>query len=99
MIWADKIAAVAGLLAAKAHAAVGADVFHHVDLTLLITHHNDRTLADYAADEITGMRNLGFQGDIAPVLAVKDFLQFSLINIIAGVGPERDAAGAVIWLQ
>ena len=53
-------------------------------------------LADHRADEVACVGQLGFERDITPVAAVEQALEFALVQVGVGVGPEGDAAGAAV---
>ena len=60
VVGAQKVFGLAVTLAAKTHAPVGADVFHHVDAAVRVTHHDHRTLAHHGAPKVARIGNLGF---------------------------------------
>jgi hypothetical protein len=94
VVRAGEVLAVAVALAAKAHAAVRADVLDDVDLAILRAHQDHRALADDGALEIAGVRNLGLEADVAPMTLVEEAFELTPMQLLAGVGGERDAAGA-----
>ena len=96
VVRAGEIAPVALALAAEAHAAVGADVLDDVDSAFEVAGQDHRALADDAEAEVAGVRDLGLEADVAPVLAVEEALQLEAVQRLAGVAHERDAAGALV---
>ena len=53
VIGAEKVFGIAVPFSAKAHAAVGAHVFHHIDAAIGVTHHDDRALPYNSAAKVT----------------------------------------------
>ncbi len=94
VVGADELLAVAVPLAAKPHAAVRADVLHHVQLHVLAAHQDHRALADRRALEVAGVGHFGLQPHAAPVAAVEKSFQLAAVDLFAGVGRERHAMGA-----
>ncbi|MCY1544317.1 hypothetical protein D9M68_801920 [compost metagenome] len=94
VVGADELGLVAVALATETHAAVRADVLHHVDLAVGGARHDDRAFADRAALEVARVGDLGFQADVTPVALVEEALQLALVALLVGVDGERDAAGA-----
>ncbi|EWS62853.1 hypothetical protein Y695_03916 [Hydrogenophaga sp. T4] len=94
VVGADELGLVAVALAAETHAAVRADVLHHMDRAVGGAGHDDRTFADHAALEVARVGDFRFQADVTPVALVEEALQFALVALLIGVDGEGDAAGA-----
>jgi hypothetical protein len=96
VVGAGEVAPVAGALAAKAHATVGADVLDDVDAAVEVACQDHRALADDANAEVARVRDLGLEADVAPVPAVEEALELEAVQRLAGVAREGDAAGALV---
>ena len=96
VIGADKAAGIAVRLLAKAHAAVGAAVFHNAYTGICgavlrghpVPDHQHLALTHVAEFVVADIGNLSLEADVTPVRAVKDFSQFLLVELRVGVGPR-----------
>ena len=95
VVRAGQALAVAMPLAAKRHAPVGADVFHHMDRSILVTHQQHRALANHRALEIPRVGNLRLQANVAPVPVVEQTVQLLAVQRLIGIGLKGNAAGAI----
>jgi hypothetical protein len=79
---------------AKSHAAVRANVFNHVNVTLLCAGHDDGTFTHNGAFEVARIGNFSFKTDVTPMRFVEKALEFFFVTVLARIDSERDAAGA-----
>jgi hypothetical protein len=90
VIGADEFLGGAAELAAELGGAVPAAILDHVDRAVLGPRHHDRRRAHIRADEIAGVRHLGFERHVIPRAAVEDLFHFALVNVLVGVDPIGD---------
>src|SRR5690606_36755646 len=88
---------VAAALAHELHAPVRTDVLKHMDLAVLAAAHHHRTLANDGPFEIALIRHFGFQPHIAPMVAIKEGLQFFLVQVRPRICFKRNAAAVFTW--
>ena len=87
VIGADEFLGVAAELAAELGGAVRAAVLEHVDRAVLGARHHDRRRAHIRADEVAGIRHLGFERHVVPGAAVEDPFHLALVDVLVGVDP------------
>jgi hypothetical protein len=87
---------VAVALAAEGHAAVRAAVLDDAHRAVGVAHHDHAALADLAAPEVAGARDLALQADVAPVAAVEEALELVAVDRVVGVDPAGRAAGRCV---
>ncbi len=83
-----------GVPAQLAHdhrAAVRAAVDEGVDRAVLVARHHDRRVADPRGAEVAGVRDLGFQTQIAPGRAAEDALHLERVQLLVVVQAKGDA--------
>ena len=95
VIGADEFLGRSRQLAAEFRGAMGAAVFEHVDRAVLRARHHDRRRPDIGADEIAGIRHLGFERHVVPGVAVEDAFDLALVDELVGVDPIRNDAEIV----
>ncbi|MNU41213.1 hypothetical protein D3C71_299400 [compost metagenome] len=95
VVGADEFAAVAGAFAAELHAAVGAHVFHHAHLAVVIAQQDDGAFAHGGALEVARIGDLGLKAHIAPMRLIEKALQFALVQRGIGIDAKGNAVGAV----
>ena len=72
MIGTRKLFLITVALAAKAHAAVSANVLDNMNAAVDVANHDDRALAQASALEVSRVGNFSFQANVAPVLGVEE---------------------------
>ena len=97
VIGADKLFFMAMAFATKLHAPMGANVFDHVNLPLVVTRHDDRALTHHRAFEITCKGDFSLETHIAPMVLIKETLQLLFVAVFIGVDGKRDTASAACF--
>ncbi len=75
---------------------MGAAVLEHVDRAVVAARHHDRRRSNIGADEVAGIRHLGFERHVVPGAAVKDAFDLALVDELVGVDPVRNDAEIVV---
>ena len=101
VIRTNKTAGVTVLRLAKANTTVCAAVFNYAYAVIkqtvfgcnTVTHHQHLPLTDMTQFEVARIRDFNLQSHIAPMRAIKNFVQLLLVKLRVGVNPKRNAAG------
>ena len=100
VIGANETADITVLRLTKPHTTMCATVFNNPDAIIkqsifgcnAVTHHQHLALADVTQFVIARVGNLNFKTDVTPVRAIKNLVQFLLVDLRVGVNPKGNAA-------
>ena len=80
MIGADEVFRVAVVVLAELHASVGTPISENIDPAVLVTRHDNWTIADPGSFKIPRIGDFRIQRDIVPRFPAEYALHFALVN-------------------